>query len=402
MLVWPKKKRAFLGTLLICVFVVVFLHNRITPLSSLDLANLSSCSRRFTPFTSHRPSYLNISYILEHCKVSGILKFVPFDEQDDVSILLFKIGYKKPKPMNRSSMYDAHINLSGQSLSFDKQKFGHGRAQCPPVPPELSGRISLTDLRPLSWKDLEAAHPTVENGGKYKPKKCQANSKIAVMIPFRDRYEHLRIVLHHLHPLLQKQQLDYTIFVIEDASNNRNLFNRGALFNAGFLEANKIDRFNCFVLHDVDLIPEDDRILYSCPMKQPRHLSAAVSTMGYKLPYIQIFGGVSAITTEHFQLVNGFSNAYRSWGGEDDDMYKRLMARGLTISRYPLSIARYTMLSHPKASDEGTRNVRLLRTSHVRQSKDGLNSIRYSVLGIELHNLYTLIRVTIQYQAAPR
>jgi hypothetical protein len=29
--------------------------------------------------------------------------------------------------------------------------------------------------------------------------------------------------------------------------------------NIGFVEALKINDFDCFVLHDVDLVPEDDR-----------------------------------------------------------------------------------------------------------------------------------------------
>ena len=43
----------------------------------------------------------------------------------------------------------------------------------------------------------------------------------------------------------------------------------------------------------------------------------------YRLPYPQIFGGVSAIKKDHFEKINGFSNLYFGWGGEDDDMYKR-------------------------------------------------------------------------------
>ena len=38
------------------------------------------------------------------------------------------------------------------------------------------------------------------------------------------------------------------------------------------------------VFHDVDLLPEDDRNLYSCP-DQPRHMSVAVDKFQYKLPY---------------------------------------------------------------------------------------------------------------------
>jgi hypothetical protein len=53
------------------------------------------------------------------------------------------------------------------------------------------------------------------------------------------------------------------------------------LMNIGFIEAIKEKNYDCFVFHDVDLLPEDDRIIYSCPT-QARHLSVAVDVLGYK------------------------------------------------------------------------------------------------------------------------
>jgi len=42
------------------------------------------------------------------------------------------------------------------------------------------------------------------------------------------------------------------------------------------------------------------------------------------LPYEQIFGGAGSFSREHFELINGFSNKFWGWGGEDDDLYNRL------------------------------------------------------------------------------
>ena len=67
----------------------------------------------------------------------------------------------------------------------------------------------------------------------------------------------MKMFLHHMHPIFQRQLLDYTIFVIEQSPKED--FNRGALMNVGYTEALKLDDFDCFAFHDVDLVPEDDR-----------------------------------------------------------------------------------------------------------------------------------------------
>jgi hypothetical protein len=58
-------------------------------------------------------------------------------------------------------------------------------------------------------------------------------------------------------------------------------FNRAMLMNVGFVEALKLYNYDCFIFHDVDLLPEDDRNLYTCP-EQPRHMSVAVDVLRYK------------------------------------------------------------------------------------------------------------------------
>ena len=43
----------------------------------------------------------------------------------------------------------------------------------------------------------------------------------------------------------------------------------------------------------------------------------------FRRSYTDYFGGVVAISPEHFARVNGFSNHFYGWGGEDDDFYQR-------------------------------------------------------------------------------
>lgn len=68
----------------------------------------------------------------------------------------------------------------------------------------------------------------------------------------------------------------------------------------------------------------------------------------FRLPYDAIFGGVTGFSTKHYKQINGFSNLYFGWGGEDDDLRNRVIKVGLGVTRYPLEIGRYYMAKHKK------------------------------------------------------
>lgn len=100
----------------------------------------------------------------------------------------------------------------------------------------------------------------------------------------------------------------------------------------------------------------------------------AVNTFKYKLPYQAIFGGVVALNREDFENVNGFSNQYWGWGGEDDDMAMRVKHKKLKVSRYDAEIARYYMIKHKKETKNPDR-VRILRKGRKYYRTDGLSNL---------------------------
>jgi hypothetical protein len=79
------------------------------------------------------------------------------------------------------------------------------------------GRLYL-DFLQRSLEEVELLHPELEAGGSWHPANCSTKQRLAVIIPYRDRMDHLQELLDHLHPFLQKQLLDYTIFVVEQVS----------------------------------------------------------------------------------------------------------------------------------------------------------------------------------------
>ena len=273
------------------------------------------------------------------------------------------------------------------NLSSDSSSNNASQTPCPAVPEGLEGRLVVADLV-LRMPELVSRNPAVTRGGEWRPQSCQPRHSVALVVPFRNRAGQLLVFLNHIHNFLQRQNLHYRIYVITQADNQR--FNRGKLINVGFVEALKDFAWDCFIFHDVDLLPEDDRNLYSCPVSNPRHMSVAVSKWQYKLPYPNIFGGVVAINTKQFRILNGFSNEFWGWGGEDDDMAARIKLLNLRVERYSSKIARYVMIRHNQEEVNKDR-LRILNTSRNRMKVDGIKNLKYSLLSRIREQLFTNI-----------
>ncbi|GFO33416.1 beta-1,4-galactosyltransferase 1 [Plakobranchus ocellatus] len=172
-------------------------------------------------------------------------------------------------------------------------------------------------------------------------------------------------------------------------------FNKGRIMNAAFREALKLFDFQCVTFHDVDLVPEDDRNMYSCA-EMPKHMSIGIDKFDYHLPYDGLVGGVLMFKTEHFQRVNGYSNMYWGWGAEDDDMTTRILHQGLRIYRPPSNIARYKMVKHDgRKTSEVSVRMKLLRSAARRSKLEGLNNIQYNLLYTHTEKLFTHFLVDI-------
>ncbi|XP_063349305.1 beta-1,4-galactosyltransferase 1-like [Pelmatolapia mariae] len=266
--------------------------------------------------------------------------------------------------------------------------------KCPETSPLLVGPLRVEFSIPVSLELIKKENPNVQPGGRFKPKDCEALQKVAIIIPFRNREEHLKYWLYYLHPILQRQQLDYGIYVINQDGDET--FNRAKLLNIGYTEALKEYDYNCFVFSDVDLIPMDDRNTYKC-FSQPRHLSVSMDKFGFRLPYNQYFGGVSSLSKEQYLKINGFPNNYWGWGGEDDDIYNRVASKGMSISRPTGEIGKCRMIRHNRDKMNDPNPQRFNRIAHTRETmnKDGINSLKYRVLSIQKLDLFTTITVDV-------
>lgn len=121
----------------------------------------------------------------------------------------FRIGKNK---LNNSTIDLKLLNISFVS-DVDQTK---SLIQCPILPPNLIGRLQ-SDLYSYEMKEIEEhlSNSTIQFGGHWSPSHCTARFRVAIIIPYRNREMQLRIFLNVMHPFLQKQQLDYQIFLIE-------------------------------------------------------------------------------------------------------------------------------------------------------------------------------------------
>lgn len=189
--------------------------------------------------------------------------------------------------------------------------------------------------------------------------------------------------------------MDYCVYVINQ--DGEGVFNRAKLMNAGYVEALKEYDYECFVFSDIDLVPLDDRNLYRC-FNNPRHLAVAMDKFNYQLPYNTYFGGVSSMSKEHYLKINGFPNTYWGWGGEDDDIYRRVIFRGMSISRPDFVTGKYKMIKHnrDKHNDPNPKNPGKLSQTQSTMDRDGINTLKYTVKNIKKDLLFTFITVDIE------
>jgi hypothetical protein len=59
------------------------------------------------------------------------------------------------------------------------------------------------------------------------------------------------------------------------------VFNKASLMNVAFEVALSLDSYDCFIFHDVDMLPEDDRNFYTCS-SVPRHVGSHLNKWDYK------------------------------------------------------------------------------------------------------------------------
>lgn len=220
--------------------------------------------------------------------------------------------------------------------------------------------------------------------------------KLAVIVPYRNRLEHLNKFVPHLNLFLKKHNIDSSIYIIEQDDNKP--FNRGKLLNIGFSLTQDSNDYFCF--HDIDMLPIEANYLQ---VNSPTHIATRVQQFNYSLPYHEYFGGVTLFDKQSFKKINGYSNEFWGWGAEDDDLRNRCANETIQLSR---RICTFDSLYHKPNGDTGggcvsedtlknRKRLKLLEKSPNYYKGEGLTSLNFEKTLEKQHEQYTLIKVKL-------
>ena len=143
---------------------------------------------------------------------------------------------------------------------------------------------------------------------------------ISLVVPFRQRDQHRLHFLQHWQKRMPLHVGEFTMLIYFVRQANTDPFNRARLFNIGLKTA--MGHSQCVVVHDIDMIP-DGKVNYT-DCVTPIQLSSEVDSWGNSVAYPTYTGGVVSATPAHWRHINGMSNKFVGWGGEDDELYHRL------------------------------------------------------------------------------
>jgi hypothetical protein len=209
--------------------------------------------------------------------------------------------------------------------------------------------------------------------------------KLAIVVPYRDRADHLRQFIPHMMRYFSRDKLDrsisFSINIIEQVSPER--FNRGKLKNVGFDLVRRQSDYVCF--HDVDYLPiwAD----YSWSVTPARLIWYGLTL---REDYESFFGGVVLFDNNAFAKVNGYPNCYWGWGPEDLELGLRCRFSDFQIDKRD---GTYQSLPHQHAgfekpgvlTPEAKKSAAMFasRRDRLRELSlsDGLSNLRYSLVG---------------------
>lgn len=209
------------------------------------------------------------------------------------------------------------------------------------------------------------------------------DSTLIVIIPVRDREQQLKEYLQHMIPIFKYQKIDYKIYIVEQVSGK--LFNKAKISNVGFLESSKENKdIERYLFNDVDNYPlKKQTVKYKTDLRYIHHLYG----------HLHCLGGFFTISKKNFKKMNGYSNDFWGWGGEDIDLKHRAMVHNIDINRNTFikrtfDNSRNRLIKDPfgdRIKNENYKDTCSVKKKYYLKDKnnvyhDGLTTCNYTIL----------------------
>ena len=131
--------------------------------------------------------------------------------------------------------------------------------------------------------------------------------QILIVVPFRNRHEHLKDFLNHTPKYFRNQNISFDVLITE--LDNIGDWNRGICCNS-LINFNIGEKYEYLYIHDVDIFPLKGEWIF------PKENEVLYNLGDY---------GSCIMKYEYFFDVGGFSNNFWGWGYEDDCLYRRFI-----------------------------------------------------------------------------
>lgn len=186
-----------------------------------------------------------------------------------------------------------------------------------------------------------------------------------IIIPYRDRPEHLAQFISHMRHYYKGQS--WKICIVEQDSGAE--FNRGKLLNVGFLE--NATGYTHYIFHDVDMLPIHVPYLqyYQKPVLQ---------LAGSHIQIMDYLGGVTRFTSTAFRKAGGYHNDYYH-RAEDNEMRFNLKRLDMAVIN---KFGTYKKLDHERIGPEFDPAL-WEKAQKKRDVQNQLSVCKYSILRVK-------------------
>ena len=241
----------------------------------------------------------------------------------------------------------------------------------------------------------KSIHVEDKENEKQKKEKSEKLPKrtLAIIVPYfdnqlkvqnQDRQAHKNEFLSHMKNFIATTQeiaakekgiqLGIDIYIIEQ-SNQNNKCNRGALLNIGFSLAKEKYKYNAYMFHDIDLLPNMNMttIYVDSVLLVKEYNFVHLSNLPkYDTIQERHIGGVLVTNPEIFEKLNGYPNIFEGWGGEDEAFVQRMERY---ISENKLDITLSKMIFKIKLEENSFEDL------------EKIDSLEDKIKFVSLHNL---------------